>query len=121
MRKYTPRELLFRLLMLLFFCGVLLVGVWQGRGCLFRNLIGIPCPGCGMTRAWLCVLRMDLMAAFRYHPIFWGVPVLMLYCCFDGRLFRKNWINYGLLGIIGLGIAIHYIVALVAYLRGSPI
>lgn len=121
MRKYTPRELLFRLLMLLFFCGVLLVGVWQGRGCLFRNLTGIPCPGCGMTRAWLSALRLDILAAFQHHPLFWSVPLLLGYCCFDGRLFRENWINYGLLGIIGFGIAVHYIVVLVAYFHGGPI
>ena len=25
-------------------------------GCIFRLMTGIPCPGCGMTRAWLAVL-----------------------------------------------------------------
>ena len=26
-------------------------------GCVFRLMTGIPCPGCGMTRAWLAALR----------------------------------------------------------------
>ncbi len=44
-------------------------------GCVFRFMTGIPCPGCGMTRAWLTALRGDLAAAVAYHPLFWAVPV----------------------------------------------
>ncbi len=44
-------------------------------GCVFRLVTGIPCPGCGMTRAWLAALRGDFAAAVAYHPLFWAVPV----------------------------------------------
>lgn len=44
-------------------------------GCIFRLITGIPCPGCGMTRAWLAALRLDFAAAFAYHPLFWVVPI----------------------------------------------
>ena len=44
-------------------------------GCIFRLMTGIPCPGCGMTRAWLAALRLDFAAAFAYHPLFWVVPI----------------------------------------------
>ncbi len=44
-------------------------------GCVFRLVTGIPCPGCGMTRAWLAALRGDFAAAAAYHPLFWAVPV----------------------------------------------
>lgn len=44
-------------------------------GCIFRFMTGIPCPGCGMTRAWLAVLRLDFAAAIAYHPLFWVVPI----------------------------------------------
>lgn len=44
-------------------------------GCVFRLMTGIPCPGCGMTRAWLAALRLDFTAAFAYHPLFWVVPI----------------------------------------------
>ncbi|ADL41515.1 hypothetical protein COB47_0151 [Caldicellulosiruptor obsidiansis OB47] len=37
--------------------------------CLFRSIWGIPCPGCGMTRALLAVLKGNLLAAFYYHPL----------------------------------------------------
>lgn len=45
-------------------------------GCVFRLLTGIPCAGCGMTRAWLAALRLDFAAAIAYHPLFWVVPVV---------------------------------------------
>lgn len=44
-------------------------------GCVFRLMTGIPCPGCGMTRAWLAALRLDFAAAIAYHPLFWSVPI----------------------------------------------
>ena len=119
MRKFSTAALLLRLRMLVLCCVALLVVVWQGWGCPFRNLTGMPCPGCGMTRAWFALLRLNILAAFRYHPMFWSVPVLMAYCFFDGRLFRKNWLNYGLLALIGLGTLANYLVNLVAFFRGS--
>ena len=44
-------------------------------GCIFRFMTGVPCPGCGMTRAWLAALRFDFAAAVAYHPLFWVVPI----------------------------------------------
>lgn len=118
MRKFTLRSLLFRILILLLACSTLLAVVIFGNGCPFRNLTGIPCPGCGMSRAWLAFLRLDILAAFRFHPMFWSVPVLMGYCFFDGRLFCKNWINFGVLALITAGVLINYICNLIGFLQG---
>lgn len=46
--------------------------------CLFWNTIGIPCPSCGMTRAYMALFHGDLNGAFFYHPLFWLVPFLVL-------------------------------------------
>lgn len=37
--------------------------------CLFRITLGLPCPACGLTRAALALLRLDLAAATRFHPL----------------------------------------------------
>jgi len=51
-----------------------------GITCPIKFLTGISCPGCGMTRAWLSLLRLDLAGAVAYHPLFWlPVPALALY------------------------------------------
>ncbi len=36
--------------------------------CLFRAFSGLPCPGCGLTRALIALLHGDPAAAFAYHP-----------------------------------------------------
>lgn len=61
--------------------------------CFILELTGIPCPGCGMTRALLAALKFRFDEAFVLHPMFWSVPLLYLCFLFDGRLFRKTWLN----------------------------
>lgn len=53
--------------------GLYLVLHLVGIGCPIRWLTGISCAGCGMTRAWLCALRLDFAGAFAAHPLFWAV------------------------------------------------
>lgn len=38
--------------------------------CIYKNLIGIPCPGCGMTRAYISLIHGDIEQAFYFHPLF---------------------------------------------------
>jgi hypothetical protein len=37
--------------------------------CLFRRLAGIPCPGCGLSRALLALVRGQWGDAGRLHPL----------------------------------------------------
>ncbi|HEX2641896.1 MAG TPA: DUF2752 domain-containing protein [Thermoanaerobaculia bacterium] len=37
--------------------------------CLFRRLTGIPCPGCGMTRAFAHLAKGEWEAAWISHPL----------------------------------------------------
>ncbi len=43
-------------------------------GCPIRQWLGIGCPLCGISRAWLCALRLDFAGAFRFHPLW---PLLL--------------------------------------------
>ena len=69
---------------------ILLVFGYFQIPCFLLSLLGIPCPGCGMTRAVLSALHFQWAAAFRYHPMFWSMPVLYLYFLFDGRLLGRK-------------------------------
>jgi hypothetical protein len=51
------------------------IAYFMTGGCLFRTVTGIPCPGCGMTHAFLAAFRLDFADAFRWHPLF---PLVML-------------------------------------------
>ena len=56
-----------------------------GITCPILFLTGISCAGCGMSRAWLSLLKLDVAAAIAYHPLFWlPVPVGLV------LLFRKR-------------------------------
>ena len=49
--------------------------------CLFRNITGIACPGCGMTRSLIATGHLHFVDAVMFHPL--GPPVLLLlmsYC-----------------------------------------
>lgn len=51
-----------------------LFGYPFGGGCVLRNLTGIPCPSCGMTRSWVYTVRGELATASRYNIV--GVALL---------------------------------------------
>ena len=63
-----------------------------GVTCPILYLTGISCAGCGMSRAWLSLLRGDLAGAFAYHPLFWlpvpAAALLLLQRRMPRRVFR---------------------------------
>lgn len=47
--------------------------------CLFQALSGLPCPGCGLTRALSSLVQGNAAAAFDYHPFaFLFLPLFMI-------------------------------------------
>src|SRR3954470_21884809 len=40
----------------------------NGPACFFKSITGIDCPGCGMTRAFIALLKGDLSGSLHYHP-----------------------------------------------------
>ncbi|WP_409346132.1 DUF2752 domain-containing protein [Paenibacillus sp. MBLB4367] len=51
-----------------------------GVPCLFHELSGFYCPGCGITRAATSLLRLDFHQAFHYNPLlFFLVPMYITY------------------------------------------
>jgi len=36
--------------------------------CAFQNTTGLPCPGCGLTRAFCAIGHGDFAAAWAFHP-----------------------------------------------------
>ncbi len=85
--------------------------------CLLRAATGIPCPGCGMSRAWLSALWLDLAAAFGYHPMFWSIPVLGLLWLYPWRAFPRWAVAVCL--AIAIGYVVCYVIRLIAFLQGG--
>lgn len=46
--------------------------------CPFYNLIGLPCPGCGLTRAFVCLGHGQWRESLHWHPLGWLVYAVFL-------------------------------------------
>ncbi|SFC19308.1 Protein of unknown function [Clostridium uliginosum] len=54
--------------------------------CIFYRFIGIPCPTCGMTRAFENILKGNLIEALKFHPLF---PLIFLFPMFFTKYSKK--------------------------------
>ena len=75
--------------------------------CLVRTIFHIPCPTCGMTRAWLSVFRLDFESAFYYHPLFLVGPVVVLLFCFYEK-WKMNRIYQFICAMFGILLFVVY-------------
>lgn len=88
----------------LFYVALEAVGVT----CPIRFLTGVSCAGCGMSRAWLALLRLDFAAAFAFHPlVLLPIPAAAL-LLFQKRLPRRVF-SGGLWLCGGLFVAVYFI------------
>ncbi|MBQ4612214.1 MAG: DUF2752 domain-containing protein [Clostridia bacterium] len=82
--------------------------------CLFMGLFDIPCPGCGITRAYIALFHLDFAAAFAHNPMFWAVPILYVSYLFDDKLFKARWANALLLTLLYGGLFAAWVYKLIA-------
>ena len=61
--------------------GILLIslavtyGNLSGPPCLWKTMLHVPCPGCGLTRSIRALWHGNLLLSFRYHPL--GIPLIV--------------------------------------------
>ena len=84
------------------FFVVLLLAVALFWKCPAKLFLGIPCPGCGLTRAYFSALRLDFAAAFRYHPLFPVAMPTLLYLIHRNVLPARppNWAEWVIGGFL---------------------
>lgn len=82
--------------------------------CAFRQVTGIPCPGCGMGRATLALFRGDLAAAWSYHilvvPFTAAVGLAVMGLAADlwrgderyARMLRARWPHWASIAALAL-------------------
>ena len=89
-----------KLLLTVIYALVLIVFWRLGIPCLFKRFFHIPCPGCGMSRAFFACLKFDFVKAFHEHPMFWSMPILYLYFLLDFTILKNKKTNIILLVFI---------------------
>ena len=71
--------------------------------CIFRRVTGLPCPSCGITRAYIYLFTGDIRGAFWMHPLFPIVPVIAVLFLVSRRTkknFTKIYITIGILFLV---------------------
>lgn len=79
-----------------------------GITCVFQRFCGIPCPGCGMTRAAKSILSLDFVGAWGYNPLIFAMPYVFLYVFSDwkGKAHKYILLGIGILALINWGVHI---------------
>lgn len=98
---------------LIYTYGALRWGWWLP--CVFNWITGLKCPGCGVSRMCMALLRLDFRRAFYWNPavlfcmplLLWIMGSLCLRYVYTGTLKLKQsherlcWIMAGILVIFG--------------------
>ena len=87
-------------------------------GCPIRRITGVPCPGCGVTRATLSLLQLDFAKALRLNPaVFFVYPYLFFLIHIQTKIFAgwKKWVKAL---ILALGAGLFLVIWLVRLLNG---
>lgn len=57
------------------------------RICPVRHFFGVPCPGCGCTRAFMLLMKGDIARSWHYNPlVILAVLVIPVYVLFYDRI-----------------------------------
>lgn len=76
--------------------------------CLFHKLTSYYCPGCGITRMFFSMIRLDFYQAFRYNPLIFIILIAAIcYLLIMSLLKRKI--------IISDKVKIYIIILLIVY------
>ena len=59
--------------------------------CVFKGVTGMPCPGCGMTRACSAILQGEFSTAWRYHPFSFLLIGLSILIVFQPEYAKEKW------------------------------
>lgn len=80
--KFIKKYWIILLILSLYILITYLLGVCN---CILKLITGIPCPGCGMTRACISILRFDFVQAFKYNPLVFILPFIAWVIIFNER------------------------------------
>ncbi|MCD3349444.1 DUF2752 domain-containing protein [Clostridium botulinum] len=76
--------------------------------CIIRGFIGIPCPACGIIRAYVSLIKRHPLKALYYHPLYILPIIILWFYKFNKDNFHKCLNTCIILGIVVYFIRIYY-------------
>lgn len=93
----------------------------HGPNCLVKRTIGIPCPGCGMTRAVYYLSLFDFKQALYFHPLVFLMPFIILTLLLKGYgIFQKLFHSKVFWGVTLFLFITVYIIRMYLYYPHTP-
>lgn len=89
--------------------------------CTLVILTGLPCPGCGLTRAGISLLTLRWEDAWNYNCVIFLIVPLIIYWCACRYLFQCKCRGLALcLGVIGICLIVLYIYRMIYFFPNTP-
>jgi hypothetical protein len=86
---------------------VAIVGGIFDEICPSKVFLGVPCPGCGLTRAGLSLFRLDFSRAWSFNPMIYSLPVLLILWAFSKKMPKIiKMRDYTLIAVLVLSIIV---------------
>jgi hypothetical protein len=55
-----------------------LPGLSLPQTCASRSILGVDCPGCGLTRSFVALAHGDIAASFHFHQVGWVIALFVI-------------------------------------------
>ena len=105
-------------------CWILLSAV-AGTSCWLRAIFGLPCPGCGSSRAVIALFHGNIKQAVEFHPLIFVsliLPVIFIIAfIFKINISKFRFTNIFLWCIIGLYISVFAVRMILFYPETEPL
>lgn len=67
--------------------GIFVMNTGIGIPCIFNLITGYECPGCGVTRMCMAIMRLDFKAAYNYNKMLFLLSPALIYV-FASQIYR---------------------------------
>lgn len=89
---------------------VIALYLWINRtffpvSCIWVAITGFPCPGCGLTRAGMALLKGNFKEAFQIHPFIYIIVAMALVFCIYRYILKRSqkvFVKYALVVVIAM-------------------
>ena len=107
----------------LFLIYAVVMTLFLGSACPIFLIFGVPCPGCGLTRACFTIFSGDFLGAIKMHLLFLTLPIiaiLILIAIFKPDLSKKKGFSITCI-VLGVLFIAYYVYRMTSFPSDTPI